>query len=200
MKSEFREVIFVFLKTDRLIIRDLETADGMIFSGMASDGSLDDIGFDTECGSWMDEWMAEARKLAADDDPTVDYLAYTVELKDTHEVIGSVGCSYYRDMDKIGIVYFIGTEYRNHGYAAEAAKAYVRYFLLQYKQDEIIATIREDNVSSWKTIEKAGFRLTEEKPYKDIGGETEQMYRFYSKHNACCPVQGHRAGLIGELG
>ena len=180
MKSESREVIYVFLKTDRLIIRDLETADGLIFSGMASDGSLDDIGFDTECGSWMDEWMAEARQLAADDDPTVDYLAYAVELKDTHKVIGSVGCSYYRDMEKAGIVYFIGAEYRNHGYAAEAAKAYVRYFLRQYGQDEIIATIREDNVPSWRTIEKAGFSLTEKKLYKDIDDETEKPYRFYS--------------------
>ena len=170
----------MFLKTDRLIIRDLETADGMIFSDMASDGSLDDIGFDAECGSWMDEWMAEARKLAADDNPTVDYLAYAVELIDTHEVIGSVGCSYYKDMEKVGIVYFIGAEYRNHGYAAEAAKAYVRYFLRQYGQDEIIATIREDNVPSWRTIEKAGFSLTEKKLYKDIDDETEKPYRFYS--------------------
>ncbi len=111
---------------------------------------------------------------------TADYLAYTVELKDTHEVIGSVGCSYYKDMEKVGIVYFVGREYRNHGYAAEAAKAYVRYFLQQYEQDEIIATIREDNVPSWRTIEKAGFRLTEKKLYQDIGDETEQMYRFYS--------------------
>jgi len=118
---------------------------------------------------------------------TADYLAYTVELKDTHEVIGSVGCSYYKDMEKVGIVYFVGREYRNHGYAAEAAKAYVRYFLQQYEQDEIIATIRdiiatirEDNVPSWRTIEKAGFRLTEKKLYQDIDDETEQMYRFYS--------------------
>ena len=111
---------------------------------------------------------------------TADYLAYTVELKDTHEVIGSVGCSYYKDMEKVGIVYFVGREYRNHGYAAEAAKAYVRYLLQQYEQDEIIATIREDNVPSWRTIEKAGFRLTEKKLYQDIDDETEQMYRFYS--------------------
>lgn len=170
----------MLIKTDRLIIRDLETADGQIFSAMASDGSLDDVGFDIECGSWMDEWVAEARQLAAEDDPTADYLAYTVELKDTYEVIGSVGCSYYKDMEKVGIVYFVGREYRNHGYAAEAAKAYVRYFLQQYEQDEIIATIREDNVPSWRTIEKAGFRLTEKKLYQDIDDETEQMYRFYS--------------------
>ena len=43
---------------------------------------------------WMDEWMVEARQLIDNDNPTENYLAYTVELKETHEVIGSVGCQY----------------------------------------------------------------------------------------------------------
>lgn len=171
----------MFIKTDRLFIRDLETIDGIIFSNMASDGSLEnDIGFDIECRSWMDEWIVEARQLIDNDNPTENYLAYTVELKETHEVIGSVGCSYYKDIEKVGITYFIGAEYRNHGYATEAIKAYAQYFLQQYKQDEIIATIREDNDPSWRAIEKAGFILTEKKMYQDMGDESEQMYRFYS--------------------
>ena len=171
----------MFIKTDRLFIRDLETTDGIIFSNMASDGSLeDDIGFDIECHSWMDEWMVEARQLIDNDNPTENYLAYTVELKETHEVIGSVGCSYYKDIEKVGITYFIGAEYRNHGYATEAIKEYVRYFLQQYQQDEIIAIIREDNIPSWRAIEKAGFILTVHKMYQDIDDVSEQMYRFYS--------------------
>lgn len=88
--------------------------------------------------------MAEARRLAAHDDPAEEYLAYTMELKDNHEVIGSVGCSYYVDLEKI------------------------------------IATIREDNAPSWKAIEKAGFLLTEQRPYRDLGDEEELIYRFYS--------------------
>ena len=170
----------MFIKTDRMIIRDLETADGILFSKMAADGSLTEIWIDREGEHWMEEWMTEALELAAKDDPTADYMAYTMEHRETRKVIGSVGCTYYEDLEKVGIVYFVGREYRNHGYAAEAAKAYVRYFLQQYEQDEIIATIREDNVPSWRTIEKAGFRLTEKKLYQDIDDETEQMYRFYS--------------------
>lgn len=173
-------MVFLLLKTDRLLIRDLETTDGTIFSDMASDGSLGEIWIDTESPDWMEEWMVEARKLAADDDPTADYLAYTVELGETHEVIGSVGCTYYEDLGKIGIVYFIGSAYRNHGYATEAIKAYASCFLQQYEQDEIIATIRENNIPSWRAIEKAGFVLTEQKLYQDIDDETEKSYRFYS--------------------
>lgn len=166
--------------TNRLMIRDLEKTDGKNFSGMASDGSLTDIGFDIECHRWMDEWMIEAQQLADQDNPTVDYLAYTVELKETHEVIGSVGCSYYEDIEKVGITYFVGAEYRNHGYATEAIEAYARHFLQQYKQDKLIATIRSSNISSWRAIEKAGFVLTEQKLYQDINDESEQMYRFYT--------------------
>ena len=170
----------MYIKTDRMIIRDLETADGILFSKMAADGSLTEIWIDREGEHWMEEWMTEALELAAKDDPTADYMAYTMEHRETREVIGSVGCTYYEDLEKVGIVYFVGAQYRNQGYAAEAIKAYAQYFLQQYKWDELIAAIREDNAPSWKAIEKAGFVLTGKKLYQDIGDKTEKLYRFYS--------------------
>lgn len=51
----------MFIQTERLIIRDLETTDGIIFSNMASDGGLSEIWTDTDCPGWMDEWMEEER-------------------------------------------------------------------------------------------------------------------------------------------
>lgn len=127
---------------------------------MASDGSLNDIGFDKNCGSWMKDWILEAQSLEQKDNPQTDYLAYVIEDRKTGVPIGSVGWSYYADMGKVGITYFVGAEYRNKGYASEAVKAYVRYFFEHYDQIEMIATIREDNISSWMAIEKAGFVLT----------------------------------------
>jgi RimJ/RimL family protein N-acetyltransferase len=93
--------------------------------------------------------------------------------------VGSVGCSYYEDLEKVGITYFIGADFRNNGYASEAIKAYVCYFFEHYDENEIIATIREDNLPSWKTIERAGFSLTEKKMYRDITDANEELYRFY---------------------
>ena len=156
----------MYIKTDRMIIRDLKTADGILFSHMAADGSLTEIWIDREGENWMEEWMTEALELAAKDDPTADYMAYTMEHRETRKVIG--------------IVYFVGAQYRNQGYAAEAIKAYAQYFLQRYKWDELIATIREDNAPSWKAIEKAGFVLTGKKLYQDIGDKAEKLYRFYS--------------------
>lgn len=169
------------IETDRLIIRDVAFLDGIAFIDMASDGSLKDMGFNSDCGSWMNDWIIEAQNLIREDNPRIDYLAYVIENKRTGLPIGSVGCSFYADMGKVGITYFIGVNFRNKGYASEAIKAYVRFFFEHYDENEIIATVREDNIQSWKAIERAGFALTEKKMYKDINDADEKLYRFYSR-------------------
>lgn len=166
-------------ETERLIIRELEEADAKYFAEMAADGSLKDVSFDADCGKWIDEWIVDAKELLRNDDPTKEYLAYTVQLKNSETVIGSVSCSYYEDLKKVGITYFIGAKYRNNGYASEAVKGYLQYFFQHYAINEIIATVREENVSSWKVIEKSGFTLIERKMYKDLNDECEELYRFY---------------------
>ena len=52
----------MIVETDRLIIRDVALPDGEAFIHMASDGSLNDAGFDKDCSSWMDDWIIEAQK------------------------------------------------------------------------------------------------------------------------------------------
>ncbi len=170
------------IETERLIIRDIKMQDGELFTHMASDGSLNDVGFDKDCSSWMGDWIIEAQNLAREDNPRNYYLAYVIEDKGTGSPIGSVGCSFYEDLGKVGITYFVGADFRNKGYASEAIKAYVCYFFEHYDEKEIIATIREDNLPSWKTIERAGFLLTEKKMYKDINDKNEELYRFYSMY------------------
>ena len=91
----------------------------------------------------------------------MDYLAYTITLKDGAAVVGSVGCSYYEDLRETRITYFVGVQYRNNGYAVEVVKAYTEYFLKCYNAKRIIATVRNENVPSWKVIEKAGYILLE---------------------------------------
>lgn len=169
----------MFLETDRLIIRDLMLEDEAPFVEMASDGSLSDIGFDRDCSGWMKSWIKESKELANEDNPAADYLAYTIVLKETGTVIGSIGCSYYDDFQETGITYFIGAKYRDNGYAAEAAKIYIEYFFNHYNIPELIATVREENVSSWRVVEKTGFEFVEKKRYRDINDENEEMYRFY---------------------
>lgn len=182
-KSGYMEEKAVEIETGRLIIRELVLSDENALIQMASDGSLKDIGFDMDCNEWMKNWIVEAKELTGRDDPTEEYLAYAIQLKESGIVIGSVGCSYYEDLEKVGVTYFIGGNYRNKGYASEAVKAYIQYFFRRYRINEIIATVREENISSRRVIEKSGFRLGERKLYKDLNDEFEEMYCFYSVIN-----------------
>ena len=75
------------IETQRLLIRDVKTEDEIPFVEMAADGSLNDCGFDRDCGRWITKWIAEAKGFALRDDPDMDYLAYTITLKDTCRVI-----------------------------------------------------------------------------------------------------------------
>ena len=164
-----------------LIIRLLEPEDAKAFSDMAQDGSLQEIGFTKDCYQWMDNWIKETTELNDENNPLKEYLAYTLEEKKTGKVIGSVGCSYYDDLDTVGICYFISAEYRNKGYATQAADSYIQYYFSNYDLSEMIATIKDSNIASWKVAEKLGFELTDTRIYKDINDECEELYRFYRK-------------------
>ena len=168
------------IETERLIIRSIERGDEKVLAEMAKDGSLSELGFDENCSEWIDDWINEAIELSEKDDPRVDYICSIVCLKDYGRVIGSVGNTYYEDTEKVGICYGIGAEYRRQGYASEAVKTYLDYFFEHYDEDEILATILDENEASYKTAEKAGFTLNDRRMYKDIYDSEERLYRFYS--------------------
>ena len=170
----------MYIETDRLIIRSIQHGDEQAYAEMAKDGSLSEVGFNENFSDWSGGWINEAVGLSGKDDPRADYIPCTIMLKSTEEVIGNVGCTYYKDTDKIGICYFAGAKYRRNGYVSEAAKAYTSYFFEHYEEDEIIAAIKANNVYSWKTAERAGFKLIETRMYKDVDDEKEELYRFYS--------------------
>lgn len=172
------------IETDRLIIRSIERGDEIYYAKMAEDGSLEEVGFDSKCSEWIGEWIDEALGLTEEDNPRKDYIPCTIVLKSTGEIIGNVGSTYYEDTDRIGICYFTGAEYRRMGYVTETVKAYVRFFFEHYQEKEIIATILDENMPSWKTAEKSGFTLVETKMYKDIYDDEEELYRFYIMKNS----------------
>ena len=108
----------------------------------------------------------ETKRLVIRDIKTNDAVPFAImtadgTLNDGAEVVGSVGCSYYEDLRETRITYFVGAQYRNNGYAVEVVMAYTEYFLKCYNAKRIIATVRNENVPSWKVIEKAGYILLE---------------------------------------
>lgn len=182
----------MFIETEKLIIRSIEPEDEQAYIDMASGGDLQDIFGDcSDCREWMASWIQEARALDRQDNPTGDYLAYAVTEKLHGILLGSVGCTYYEDLNQVGVTCFTGAAFRGQGYAAEAVTAYVQYFFTHYDIHRLIATVREDNTASWKTVENAGFVLSETRMYRDINDKKEELYRFYRRDDPLRPIPAH---------
>ena len=177
------------IETKRLVIRSLALEDEQAFIEMASDGTLTEIYGDcSECHEWMGRWIKESMQLEAENNPNHEYMAFVIEEKSSNRVVGSVGTSYYEDMQKIGITYFIGSKFRGHGYAAEAVSAFAEYIFGQYDIGKLIATVRVRNKASCKTLERAGFILTNTGMYQDMYDETAELSNFYELRRGKMPV------------
>ena len=129
----------MWLETNRLIIRSIQRGDEIIFSGMSQDGSLSQVGFDANCSEWINDWIEEALKLTNNDNPRENYIPCTVILKETEEVIGSVGSTYYEEelnsgeMEIIGKIKSEGEEYNVlGGYAFGGNSAGLGFFYSPY--------------------------------------------------------------------
>ncbi len=168
------------LDTKRLIIRSLQPTDENAMIDMAADGSLWEIFGDcSECQKWMGEFIRDAIRLEAEDDPYHEYLTFAIEDKNSHMMVGSVGSSYYEDFEEVGVTYFIGAEYRGNGYAAEALQCLVEYLFARFHLNRLVATANINNTASCKTLEKVGFSLMETKMYQDLYDECENMSNIY---------------------
>ena len=77
----------------------------------------------------------------------------------------------YADMAKDGSLLDVGFDIN----CAE----WIEDCFVHYSIKKLIATVREENVSSWKPIEKVSFQLVERKMYQDINDAKEELYRFY---------------------
>lgn len=170
----------MLLETKRLIIRSLHPSDEKAFIEMASDASLTEIYGDcSECHKWMSKFISSAIKLESEDNPYNEYLAFAIEDKTSHMVIGSVGSSFYEDLMEVGVTYFIGSSYRGNGYAAEALQCLTDYMFARYNLKKLVATARVENVASCKTLERTGFSVVETKMYQDLYDESETMSNIY---------------------
>ena len=170
----------MLLETKRLIIRSIRPTDEKAFIDMAADGSLWEIYGDcSECHIWMKEFISETIRLEAEDNPRQEYLAFAIEDKVKHLVVGSVGSTYYEDFMEVGVSYFIGANHRGNGYAAEALKCFIEYLFAKYHLKKLVATADPNNIASCKTLEKVGFSLIKTEMYQDMHDESKCMTNFY---------------------
>lgn len=110
---------------------------------------------------------------------------YAIEHKQTHEVMGCL-CFGKEDLlfeYELGWMMIGG--YTKNGYASEATSAFAEYFCEKHGVDYLIAVMDVDNPASFRSAEKAGFKLFEKRTvydysYNRYGDDYYYLRRYYS--------------------
>ena len=87
--------------------------------------------------------------------PFWDFGLWSVEKRDTGEVIGRMGLEVYED--KVELSYLIGRSFRRKGYASEAAAAILQYAGEKLELREVFLRTSGENLISRSLAEKLGF-------------------------------------------
>lgn len=122
-----------------------------------------------------------------ENDANIDaWRCYAIEHKQTHEVMGCL-CFCKSDMlFEYELGWMMIGAYTKNGYASEAAEAFAEWFCGKYNVDYLIAVMDVDNPASFRSAEKAGFKLFEKRTvydysYNRYGDDYYYLRRYYSK-------------------
>ena len=100
----------------------------------------------------------EAKKKAAERSKGNEF--YAIVLKDKMKMIGHL--SFIQIEPKKFLTWELGyifnPDYHNQGYASEASKALIQYAFHKFKAHRVIAHCNQENIASWKLLEKIGMR------------------------------------------
>lgn len=111
---------------------------------------------------WDEEKKWQYKKL--ENATRNDIFIWTIETKDTNEVIGQISVNETDNEEVKDIGWFIDPAYQNKGYATEAAETILKYMFLEVEIKRIETSAAIDNPHSWKLMESLGFKR--EKNYK----------------------------------
>jgi len=147
------------LETNRLILRRFTvTDDSAMFNNWCADPDV------TKYLTWpLHESIEVTRYVLSDiwlsryDEP--NFYQWAIEIKDTHELIGSIGAG--KQDDKINMVhigYCIGKNWWRKGYTSEALIRLVRFFFEEVGVNRIESRHDPRNPNSGKVMQKAGLR------------------------------------------
>lgn len=108
---------------------------------------------------WEKEKKWQYKKLEMSSNK--DVFIWTIELKDTNEIIGQISVQEGPNQDNPSIRdigWFLDPNYQGKGYAFEAAQEVLKYMFLEVEIDSILTCAAMVNTSSWKLMEKLGFK------------------------------------------
>lgn len=146
------------LKTTRLILRPFQKNDGPSVQLLAGDWEIADttLNIPHPYEKGMAEQWIETHEAAYE---AGTLAVFAVVLRDTNKLIGAVGLTVDRSLNKANLGYWIGKPYWNSGYATEAAGAVIAAGFDDLDLNRIYASHFARNPSSGRVMEKLGMLL-----------------------------------------
>ena len=149
----------MFLHTRRLLLRNFNASDLEAFLAYRNDPAVAkyqswDVPYPREKG---EAFIAEMSDIHAPKQG--HWLQLALELKETGTLIGDVAFCIKEDDARQAVIGFsIASAYWRKGFATEALTALLDYLFEDIDLHRVTADCDVENVSSWKTLEKLGFR------------------------------------------
>ena len=177
----------MLLKTDRIIIRDLERKDKE---------NLYKIVWQKNVVRFMGDWSEynpspesfngyiDWHQSRIESKDIYENKRYAIALTNTDELIGVVGMGTEDTLNEVEMAYFIDEDYQGKGYATESLSILLKWCFDMSDISYLILTIDCANESSCKVAEKAGFELFEKRTpisHKQPNMESDSYY-YYRKY------------------
>jgi RimJ/RimL family protein N-acetyltransferase len=149
----------MFLHTKRLLIRNFTDADLESFLAYRNEPEV------AEYQGWSLPYPREKAKAFIAERKGIhapvqgEWQQFALELKETGEMFGDVGfCINKGDAQQATIGFTIASAFWKKGYATEALSALLGLLFEDIDLHRVVADCDAENIGSWKTLEKLGFR------------------------------------------
>ena len=149
----------IHLETDRLILRDYSDKDFDVYFRLKSDAKTMYYLQDIQAHSTAEARSEFSEVLADQDSLSRQYYFLHMELKETHEQIGSIGYT-VTDSTPVGKIvhlgYFSYPEYWGKGYTSEALKRLLEYAFTENNVYRVTTGCLKENKGSERVMQKNG--------------------------------------------
>jgi ribosomal-protein-alanine N-acetyltransferase len=105
---------------------------------------------------WEEDKKWQYKKL--ENSSNNDVFCWTIEIKETEEIIGQISLTKTQEKDVFNIGWFIEPTFQKKGYAYESALEVLKFMFLEVEIKSIKTCAAIVNPSSWQLMEKLGFK------------------------------------------
>lgn len=146
------------LETDRLTLRQFQAADLETFFAYRNDPDV------ARYQGWEYPYprvkaMEFIQEMSTANPEHHNWLQVALELKSTGQLIGDVAFFIKREDDRQAMIgYSLARSYWGNGYIFEAVSCLLTFLFEEFGLHRVTAECDVDNISSWRLLEKLGFR------------------------------------------